>query len=688
MSLLYRVLGFTAFLGAQMSRQIFNFIPLNIGLIAGGVLVINFAYFIELSDTDAGKSPRRLTVAQALSPGGAKPGDYVTLTGTVSDNQVPGVSSIEWSTKFVPLVDPVSKRGIMVSRQPINLSGKGMVTGMLRSVTPSVGKVLREKGGHLGEFRITDAFQLNEGEAPAHPLRFPIIVLLAGVPSLLLFIVALMRHTIFRKMPDKAPSFSVLPSGPPESASMRFSGYLTFAEGLSQYFQEVPIGLGVTKSQGARTFVSQIDATVISSCGVKDRFGNWAAVIEPDSWREEAIGLIYFGTAVRPALRVSFRDIAMAQPRQVRCILSFDTEADRDRMRVELRLPPRELPAKTEEPTEVPAPPALMPPLTPPPRFTSRPVSADTSEVPAALVGVPYKPSGRVAPIGIALMFATGLAGAVLLGGVYHFVTNFRDIPVLFPGLFGLAAGGCMLLAIRIGKCRNLLAALVVSVLIGLSTYGVRLIFDSQAVRPKMVNGLANVHARRASVPIVEARERMEHELNPLRTLRIYLAISARQGLRIGRSSSSMVSISTDEGSKIVNDNGAMVFKDDGYYVFIVAEAILVAVLAASIVAPGVRAPFCENTDQWLGMTRIVRLGPHQNREILNRIQAGDWQGLRAIRPEGHIGDQHFTDVVVYHRQGSPTAVLIVRTHTANSREELLNRVLPYDEAIRLLTAV
>ena len=138
---------------------------------------------------------------------------------------------------------------------------------------------------------------------------------------------------------------------------------------------------------------------------------------------------------------------------------------------------------------------------------------------PAADPLVPYQFSCRCSPAGFLTLSGIGLVSAALVGVLYHFLAKVVDMPLLSALLVGGAAGLLLLMGVRLGKCRNKMAAVTVALFCGFLAYGARYVADSQELRPKMVRSFAADVSARQGMPPAVARARVDHALNPWRTL-------------------------------------------------------------------------------------------------------------------------------------------------------------------------
>jgi len=82
-----------------------------------------------------------------------------------------------------------------------------------------------------------------------------------------------------------------------------------------------------------------------------------------------------------------------------------------------------------------------------------------------------YRPSGKCTRKGIAVMVGLGLCGAIAACLVLHLLGRVVYIGVVFALLLGLVTGGAVLFGVRLGKCRQPIAAGLVGLILGLGGY-------------------------------------------------------------------------------------------------------------------------------------------------------------------------------------------------------------------------
>ncbi|MEW6356897.1 MAG: hypothetical protein AB1696_11250 [Planctomycetota bacterium] len=203
-----------------------------------------------------------------------------------------------------------------------------------------------------------------------------------------------------------------------------------------------------------------------------------------------------------------------------------------------------------------------------------------------------YKPSGRCAPRGMAVMLALGFAGTMAACIVIHLLGRVAYIGIVFALLLGLGVGGATLLGVRIGNCRFPLVAGLVGIILGLGGYATlhylnyrsRVSSFRKSVESKLQ--AESPDAQQASEALV--REHMVREWGST-GFAAYLK-GWRKGIR---------------------------------RLFWVVEIALVAFLAAIVPYMAAQDPFCEACERWCDPKEVV-VAPLDARE----------QILDACKPE------------------------------------------------------
>ena len=84
-----------------------------------------------------------------------------------------------------------------------------------------------------------------------------------------------------------------------------------------------------------------------------------------------------------------------------------------------------------------------------------------------------YSPSGKVSPVGIALILGLGLVAGVVAAAIFHFVGRLFYLVLLFPIIWGVGIGMAVAMGVKIGKCRNSVVGLAAGLLASVASFGV-----------------------------------------------------------------------------------------------------------------------------------------------------------------------------------------------------------------------
>ena len=331
MSLVYRLMGIVALLNQRLSRTRINLIPLNWAAMAGlGALLVTSLG--EWQDAHAnGAAPRPVSVATVLAqPETDK--NYVAVQGLmVPDSGFEEKSHGSVEHTWVPMVDVPGRRAFLVERAgpvPDGQPAPATVTGMLRPMDEELKAKAQEDGGTIEGVPLDLNTMLVEGEHPGSALGWGLLGALAAALLALFVITFLQKYVVFQKVSPAPGSFRETSDiDPDQGANVRVTGNFLLDGQNAQRFLDVPAGYG-TLETGEVVFVSSIDASNrFMGFTTSSRKGLWTVILQNGSARVADHGLLYSGFAVRPALRVNYREAATGQPGQA--ILSFGTEGER-----------------------------------------------------------------------------------------------------------------------------------------------------------------------------------------------------------------------------------------------------------------------------------------------------------------------------------------------------------------------
>jgi hypothetical protein len=187
--------------------------------------------------------------------------------------------------------------------------------------------------------------------------------------------------------------------------------------------------------------------------------------------------------------------------------------------------------------------------------------------------------------------------------------------------------------AVKDGKVRNpILAALfavVMAVMLYTTLHYVRYLFFLGDARVALAKTLQQQYL---SVNEIGMRKLLEDRLvseTSMRSFPGYLALTAKQGLRIGGLLSS--------GSYVVS-SGESLFSGTWVWLYWLAELTGIAALAVWAAVPPAREPFCEHCERWirrgqhLGSVPLARGG-----EFLRLLSSGHVAEARAMLSRGDV---------------------------------------------------
>lgn len=332
MEFFYRLLGIAARINESASRLRVNFIPVNLAM----MLVLGFGSFLTGvgAIVEAGETgpPRSVRLVDVLAHRGTER-RFVRMAGnldpTVSLQARSGDGDEDAVTKtWVPLVDGSGKRGILVElhgTSPVTDAGRTVeLIGRLESLDTDLLAKLQEKKGKVGGIKIDTDLALVEGSQPVNPFVLALLSLLTGIPAALLFITAAKQYVVFRKVP-------LLPGAPvgelPDKIDLRMTGRFVLDGRNGRRFLDVPSVSGPSET-GELLFVSNIDASSrFFGITTSNQKGYWVIAVQPGSLQAPEPGVLYLGTAARPALRLRYRP-ASGGPVET-AVASFGSEVER-----------------------------------------------------------------------------------------------------------------------------------------------------------------------------------------------------------------------------------------------------------------------------------------------------------------------------------------------------------------------
>jgi hypothetical protein len=225
----------------------------------------------------------------------------------------------------------------------------------------------------------------------------------------------------------------------------------------------------------------------------------------------------------------------------------------------------------------------------------------------------PYESDGGFSINGLLLTTAIGVAVAVAMGIVAGMVGQFFYAVIIFPLGIGLAVGAAQMWTIKHTKIRTPLACgaagLVAGVVAVITMHYFNYCFFQHGMAEAVLEEKALLAAI-ATAPDEEERQYLraalaEYEADPsvqqarqVDSFTSYVDWSARQGVEISPMHSELV----DDSRKGMNLGYA------GTYVYWVAEAVIVALIAAAVARRRAAAPFCSRCDSWMAERELGAL--------------------------------------------------------------------------------
>jgi hypothetical protein len=254
----------------------------------------------------------------------------------------------------------------------------------------------------------------------------------------------------------------------------------------------------------------------------------------------------------------------------------------------------------------------------------------------------PYESDGGFSLIGLFLTIAIGVTVALVMGLTAGIVGQFVYAVLVFPLGIGLAVGGALFWAIQHTKIRTpwvcgaagLVAGVVAVTTMHYFNYLYfhqemgQAAFEEQALRQDIAN--TRDPLEREVLREVLAEYEADSEVlsaKQVSSFTSYIDWSARQGVSISR---------TRSQSKGLN------LGYTGTYAYWGGEAVIVAVIAATLARRRASAPFCVKCDMWKAVRELGSL--HAGRKAVDElVQSGRLADLPAI--VGTAGEEVATSV-------------------------------------------
>ena len=330
-SWVYRLLGLLAPINQRTSQFRANYIPSNVLLLIALVVIL----FLNTN--------RILAVMKARTPPTPQPvrelllkvrfaGAYVAPEGRLAtdaridfDQQSAGGNLPLMDYIWVPLVDRRPGEALLVqfdAKHSFDNAGEdGPIEGILRPMTPAVGRRLEATNYVHAGMRIDRRFVLIAGRRPGSLTTPSVVIAISLVLLLSMVWLTLNRNVVFMRS-DRAP----VPGGTAQTAApepLFVSGTLTFDGKTRRFFTNMP-GTITRADSGNLVFVSVIE-TSRTVWGLKhvEHSGLWSLTIQAGSITDVQAGDVFWGMQKRRAIR--FRFVNSATGKQDRAVIASAT---------------------------------------------------------------------------------------------------------------------------------------------------------------------------------------------------------------------------------------------------------------------------------------------------------------------------------------------------------------------------
>ncbi|TNE50322.1 MAG: hypothetical protein EP343_08760 [Deltaproteobacteria bacterium] len=203
-----------------------------------------------------------------------------------------------------------------------------------------------------------------------------------------------------------------------------------------------------------------------------------------------------------------------------------------------------------------------------------------------------YKPSGKFEPTTFVFALGLGLVAAAGVGWLYQWFVDI--VPLIYINLFatagfGAALGAAVGFGARMGKCRNTMIVVAMTVLLAIAAEGATMYYAYQRTLSKAAENRAKRLSRGKAVS-PEMVQKVRTQLQKHLTFEKYIKLKVKIGWKVRRS-----------------------LKITGTFVYIVwlIELGILLVLGVMVSVPFVSAPFCERGNRWS-----------------DEVKLGDWAGV------------------------------------------------------------
>ena len=338
MGFFFKILGAFAKTNESLSRQRINFIPIHFALLVAAIIMT----FVGLAQFQEGmaqsQEPREISLQDLLDHKNLSQ-KYVKVKGLlIPDSKLEIVSykegeSIETgkvTEVFLAMLDTKSRRAIYVQMEGLTVDFKKPevreVTGMISPIEGLVKDEVKKENTPRSKVKIDAKYMLTQGDSPANPRIWAVVMGLSGLYALLTLLVIMKKYTIFRKEADSVEHISA-PSLESSNPAVFATGHF-YLQDTKKYFVNVPSKLGNTESGEAVIFASIDASSTTFGFTTKKRDGIWTISSQPAQISALEKGIQYWGFKARPALRMVYQD--PRNHKASKAILGFNNETERE----------------------------------------------------------------------------------------------------------------------------------------------------------------------------------------------------------------------------------------------------------------------------------------------------------------------------------------------------------------------
>lgn len=226
----------------------------------------------------------------------------------------------------------------------------------------------------------------------------------------------------------------------------------------------------------------------------------------------------------------------------------------------------------------------------------------------------PYEPSNKVPFLGLTLLFLATLIGSLLLGYLIFAISKLFYLVFLFPIGAGLAGGYLIRLAVKSGKVRNPVVALIFGLLTGLLIYGTYTHADYQSFTQDVYQQLLNspeiaTSLKQSLTPAIAADLVLKYKTNTTGFWG-YLKYVAKVGIKI---------------SSFRHSSHPLTLNEFFSWFYLVIELLIYSLLAGMVAWSAAKEPFCEFCEKWYTEKTPIGTASIQLREaIIGAIENND----------------------------------------------------------------